>query len=101
MKIWIFEPYSWDYCGGALVIVAESVAQCQELMNAAAEAENAASIKQSPPPKGTTRKPDYQTLHEHEPSKKTRIICNHWLLTHTLETTETEARILVENWNYS
>lgn len=98
MKVWIFEPWEWDYCGGALVIAADTLEACQSLLDKQARKDNAISIKNSPPPAGYTREPDWQHLHDKAPTEK--FICNHWLVSHVLDTTETKSRVMVENWNY-
>ncbi len=32
MNIYVYEPYQWNYCGGAIVVVAETEQRVQELI---------------------------------------------------------------------
>lgn len=89
MKIFIFEPYKWDYCGGGIVVIASSYEKAVEII-----------VKETYNPNFSQQfKKEYFAEDEHDFDGVDRQ-WDTWLLTHEIETTEVKQRIVMINFNY-
>lgn len=87
MKIFIFEPYEWDYCGGAIIAIASSYEEAVYI------------IVEDANPMWDLKK-EYFAKDESEFENVDRD-WNTWLLTHVIETTEEKPRLVMVNFNYA
>lgn len=84
--LFVFEPYEWCYCGGAIGVIAETYDEAVELI-----------VKSSSKYEKYERK--FFSKSE-ECFKKDHY--DQWLLTDTIEVNSSEqSRIVFNNWNYS
>jgi hypothetical protein len=100
MNLYIFEPYDWDYCGGAIGIIADTFGQAVETIIAADKIQAKHKAKEWGLSDGSCRRyePEYfqrsKEVFEDEGSDQ-------WLLTHTipLPATYIIPRVMFDNWN--
>ncbi len=93
MKIFIFEPYKWEYCGGGIVVIASSYEEAVELIGKETYDPNTSYVDQD-------FKKEYFAKDESE-FKDIDRRWNTWVLTHEIETTEVKQRIAMINYNYA
>lgn len=99
MKLFIFEPYSWSYCGGVIGIIAEDFKSAVNLIVTKAEEEAKERNKILPQAKA---KPHYKHKYFAETADNFRKDHgNQWLLTESFDVPDAEARIVFDNWNYA
>ncbi len=98
MKLFIFEPYEWAYCGGVIGIISNTFENAvgfiaEEDRKRVAEAEA----------KGKKAYRNYKKEYfAKTPNNFKKDHCDQWLLTHTFELSEEEeTRIAFDNWNYA
>lgn len=93
MKIWLFEPYMWDYCGGAVVVIAETFEDAVALIR-----------------KGNEEIGDYEkdalffdSIQNAVPHGKKSNWEHPWLLTGSWELADTQikGRLVTINYNYA
>ncbi len=89
MKLYIFEPYKFDWCGGAIVVVAEDFEQAVDFIM---------EIKNR---HGRGLKYDRSRLLKNKDNYSwDKSVYNQWVLTHELELAEPhDPGVIVENWN--
>jgi hypothetical protein len=109
IKLFIFEPYEWPYCGGSIGVIARSFNQAVDVIikmdkdQAKRKLEiqsGLASVKRSVD--------DYRTFSREHFSRTTKGFvedhCDQWLLTSELTIIEDgrpNPRVLFNNWNYA
>ena len=87
-NLYVFEPCEWEYCGGAILVIAKTFEQAIKL---AAKSE----VMEGSEFFGLFSKNE-QELKERNGS------CNQWLLTHKFQISDTgEPRVLVNNYNFA
>ena len=94
MKVWVFEVNrDWDYCGGAVVIVAESIAQCQELFKAECKARGFGHNQYYLVETQTEVDPGYACKNSHDST---------FVLVGAMPVDDAEVpRVVVASWNYA
>ena len=97
MKLFIFEPYEWSYCGGVIGIISDTF---ENAVNFIVEKDRKRAIEDK-----TTGKVAYREYRKKyfaaSSNKFKKDNWDQWLLTHTFEVPEeTETRIAFDNWNY-
>lgn len=101
MKLYIFEPYEWSHCGGAIGVIAETFDKAVKMIivddktQAKQEAQN-----------GKLSADDYRTYRSKYFQRNLNVFkkshYDQWLLTHKIQlTTSEQPRILFDNWNYA
>lgn len=93
MKIFIFEPHNWSFCGGGIVIIASSYEEAVELIVKETYDPNISYIEQQ-------FKKEYFAKDVSEFKDIDRDWDN-WLLTHVIETSEEKQRLVMVNFNYA
>ena len=89
MKIFIFEPYNWDYCGGALVVIADSYEGAIELLMQIKNPYN--------------NEPEFgeHTFYKTE-VKDLKERSYQWILSVEFELKgEHKPKVIINNWNYA
>jgi hypothetical protein len=87
MKLFIFEPYQWEYCGGTIVVIAENYDQAIDLL---------LDIKDENGELEYGR--DYFST---DPDDFT-YGWDQWLLSQEIELKDNlEPKVIVQNWNYA
>jgi len=101
MKLFIFEPYEWDYCGGAIGVISdtfENAVKCILL-----EDQKQAREQSKEGLYNMSSYTNYKKKHFAKTSEG--FIKDHWdqwLLTNTFDLPEeTEERVVFDNWNYA
>lgn len=93
MKIFIFEPYKWDYCGGGIVIIAFSFKEAVELI-----------VKETYDPNNSYTEQQFKKEYFAKDKAEFEDVDREWdtwVLTHEIETTEVKQRIVMINYNYA
>ena len=111
MKLFIFEPHEWAYCGGAIGVVANTF---EEAVNFIVEDDRQRYLKEKKRIEEKWKNTDkrwrpiasrtYRKKHfAKSPSEfKEGIKWDQWLLTNTFNVPEeTEAKVAFDNWNYA
>lgn len=102
MNLYIFEPYEWDYCGGAIGVIADTFNGAIEAIIEydRPRAERMAKEYDLPVDSCRQYKPEYfqrstETFEENSD--------NQWLLNHTIHLPATYIipRVMFNNWNYA
>lgn len=89
MKLFIFEPYEWAYCGGAIGVIANGFKEAVDII-----------IKEDEKREEEDR--IYSKKHfARTPNKFKNDHYDQWLLTHVLNVSEETSRVVFDNWNYS
>jgi len=110
MKLFIFEPYEWSYCGGAIGVIApdfesavdqimkEDIEQAEEM--AAKDSISHRQTKEQKIERFRNYKPEY---FQRSPEKFKEDHYDQWLLTHEEEMSSQYdiPEVLFDNWNYS
>jgi len=97
MKIFIFEPYGWSYCGGACGAIAEDFDQAVQLLVEKFAKDNDETFP-------WLQKDDCDHRFQKVEEGFEEDSCNQWLLTHevtVVEEGEPNPRVLFNNWNYA
>jgi hypothetical protein len=93
MKLFIFEPYNWDYCGGAIGVISDSF-------------ENAVDLIIETNRKLTAESDRIGYEYEKEffsetPKNFKEDHWDQWLLTEAIKVPDEEKpRVVFDNWNY-
>lgn len=97
MKIWLFEPYKWEYCGGAIAAIASSIEEARNLITAREKEEydKYNHTAEFVPPRLAA------TLEEAKPHGEDGDYADSWLLTYSAVVADTEPRVLFVNYNYA
>lgn len=86
MNLYIFEPYSWSYCGGTLGVIAESFDEAVALLLKERDFYKKLEFRKS-----YFDRSKFKEDHE-----------NQWENTHVLQLAgNPEPQVLFKNWNYS
>ena len=107
IKLFIFEPHEWSYCGGAIGVIAKNFEQAVKLL---VEKDIEKAKKTLQEFKKTSTLPIdeqefriYRTnFFQRNPANFENILYNRWLLTHEITILEDglpNPRILFDNWN--
>ena len=109
MRLYIFEPYEWSYCGGAIGIIAETFDKAVEMVivndkiqaKREAQEHNTSSLHTEKMPVDNYR--TYRSKHfQRDSNVFKKDHWNQWLLTHEIQLADNEQpRILFNNWNYA
>jgi len=106
MKIFIFTPFQWSYCGGAIGAVAENYDEAVSILRA---------YKEKDPLYGVECPSGYISEHEYiypygkalfikpgEEDKAEVDETNQWILTYSAEVNDSHGpRIVLDNWNFA
>ena len=110
MKLFIFEPYSWAYCGGVIGIIDETYEDAVNLIVEKDRQRYLEAKKQIEEKYKSTDKRwrpiasrTYRKKHfAKSPDEFKKDHWDQWLLTQTLEVPEEKkARVAFNNWNYA
>jgi hypothetical protein len=90
MKLFVFEPYEWDYCGGAIGAIAETFDEAVDLI---VESKR-------------RRLDDFRGYEKYHFSRNkngfTEDHYNQWLLTTELEVSDdSKPEVVFDNWNWA
>ena len=108
MKLFIFEPYEWAYCGGAIGVVAETYEDAVEFIIENDKQRCLKAKKRIEEKYKNTEKrwrPIVRRVYRREyfgksPEKFKKDQWDQWLLTQTVKVAEEEeSRIVFDNWN--
>lgn len=110
MKLFIFEPYEWAYCGGALAIIAESYEKAVEMVIEQDKINAAEYAEHNEWQRGDTSVEvfidRFRTYRTHYFGKDTVAFdatkndWDQWLLTNSFEVnSEEKPRVVLDNWN--
>ena len=110
MKLFIFEPYNWAYCGGAIGIIANTFEDAVDLI---VREDRKRAIKEAK--KNEWNRPKHMSPEEHVDMYKSykskkyfakttdnfkKDNYDQWLLTQIIEVKKEEkARVVSDNWN--
>jgi hypothetical protein len=90
MKLFIFEPYEWEYCGGALGVIAESYEQAIQLLLNIKDSNDDHEFKSEFFAKNKT---DAEKFNE---------TIDKWLLTQEVELKcDLKPEVILNNWNWA
>lgn len=85
MKLFVFEPYEWAYCGGAIVVIAKDYEEAINLI--------------------ISFNPSDELLYEYFSKNRNNFKKGHydqWILTNTIDMSDSfDSKIIVYNWNYA
>lgn len=109
MKLYIFQPYNWDYCGGVIAVIANSFSEAVDLIIkkdvdetiAMAEKEGDLVTKSIEEVLETRRRYKRKYFARAPEDFEEKRKWDNWLLTNELNVPdENVARIVVDDWNY-
>jgi len=110
MKLFIFEPYSWSYCGGVIGVIANTFEEAVDLIVEEDEQRYLKEKKRIEEKWKNTEKRwrpiasrTYRKKHfAKSPDKFKKDHYDQWLLTQTFDVPkEKKARVAFDNWNYA
>jgi len=104
MKVWIFKPTKyWEYCGGAIIIAANSIEDAQKLIDDKIQEEYEKEVAEGiweHPSKG--RCILHREEYLQEPKNDIMRVVDNWILYRVIECPEIKkAEIILEDWNYA
>ena len=89
-NMFIFEPYNWSYCGGAIIVVADTFEKAVILAKESCENGDYEDDE------------EYEGIFSQEKDDFEKDSWDQWLLTEKFVVIDhREARVVVNNWNYS
>lgn len=107
MKLFVFVPYQWDYCGGALGVVAEDYNEAVSILRAYRERNALYGVTC---PSGYVEKNEFRHPYGDralfmQPSEKDlakKDESNQWILEYSVGVDDTSgSRIVFDNWNFA
>ena len=109
MKLYIFEPHEWSYCGGAIGIIAETFDEAVKIVitdDKIQAKQTAQKCKTSSLYTKNLSVDDHRTYRSKYFQRNSdgfkKDHSDQWLLTHKIQVTDDEQpRILFDNWNYA
>lgn len=101
MKLFIFEPYEWGYCGGAIGVISDTFENAVKFILLEDQKQAGEQAKE-----GLYDMSSYVNYKKKNFAKNTDTFkkdhWDQWLLTNTLDVPEeTEERVVFDNWNYA
>lgn len=102
MKLYIFEPYEWVYCGGAIGVIAETFDKAVEIIIV----DDKTQAEQRVQKQDKLSANDYRTYRskyfQRNPDTFKKNHYDQWLLTNKIQLIDSEQpRTLFDNWNYA
>lgn len=101
MTLYVFEPYDWDYCGGAIGVVARTFDEAVETIVEAERIRSAPEAKEWGLQAGSCMryKPEY---FQRDKKVFERDESDQWLLTNEIYLSEKyiAPKVLFDNWNF-
>ena len=96
MKLFVFEPYKWDYCGGAIGVIAKDFKRAVKLI-----VESGENIKMDDDDDEVLDNPYKPEYFSETKNKFKKESFNQWLLTKTIKVVDYNEQVLFDNWNYA